>query len=178
MSDTLRISDTLSLTPFLPQDKPNLLLYMNEEAIGRNTLRIPQPYVEADADAWLSHTTQTRAAQPGASQWAIRHAEAGLIGGIGCFVKTGWEGHEEQIGYWLAAPFRGQGLMTLVVRRLTEHLFEQRPNLVRIEAYVFEENEHSIRLLRSAGFEQEGVLHKKYLKQGQYRNSVLMAKVV
>ena len=177
MDDFIQINAHIALTPFEPTDKENMIRYLNDEAIGRNTLRVPQPYTPADADERLEKLQRGREANGTASEWVIRHHEAGLIGGIGFFLKTGLDGHSDEIGYWLAAPFRGQGIMTEVVRRLTDLMFEQRPSLVRIEAQVFIHNPASARLLEKVGFEREGVLRKLHLKNGLYLDSVLMARV-
>ncbi len=177
MDDFIQINAYIALTPFEPTDKENMIRYLNDEAIGRNTLRVPQPYTEADAEERLQKRAQERAANGIPSEWAIRHDEAGLIGGIGAFLKTGVDGHADEIGYWLAAPFRGQGIMTEVVRILTDRMFEQRPALVRIEAQVFAHNPASVRLLEKAGFEQEGLLRKLHLKNGVHLDAVVMARV-
>lgn len=177
MDDFIQINAHIALTPFEPTDKENMIRYLNEEAIGRNTLRVPQPYTPADAEERLQKRAQERAANGIPSEWVIRHHEAGLIGGIGFFLKTGVDGHADEIGYWLAAPFRGQGIMTEVVRTFTDRMFEQRLQLVRIEAHVFPHNSASMRLLEKAGFEREGLLRKVHLKNGVHLDSVLLARV-
>ncbi len=100
----------------------------------------------------------------------------GLIGGIGAFMKTGLDGHLDEIGYWLAEPFRGQGIMTEVVRRYTQWLFDSRPALVRIEAGVFAHNPASAKVLEKAGFAREGYARQLHVKNGVYIDAVLMAK--
>ena len=177
MDDFIQINAQITLTPFEPTDKENMIRYLNDEAIGRNTLRVPQPYTPADAAERLEKLTKQREETGIPSEWVIRHHEAGLIGGIGFFLKTGVEGHSDEIGYWLAAPFRGQGIMTQVVRTLTDRMFEQRPPLVRIEAHVFTHNPASMRLLEKAGFEREGLLRKLHLKNGVHLDSVLLARL-
>lgn len=177
MDDFIYINPHIALTPFEPTDKANMIRYLNDEAIGRNTLRVPQPYTAAHADERLEKLAHQRAETGAPSEWVIRHHEAGLIGGIGFFLKNGLEGHSDEIGYWLAAPFRGQGIMTEVLRTFTDRMLEQRPTLVRIEAHVFTHNLASVRLLEKAGFEREGLLRKFYLKNGVYLDVVAMARL-
>ena len=43
--------------------------------------------------------------------------------------------HRAEIGYWLAKPFWGQGIMTAVVRRACQYAFEEF-GLVKIIAHV------------------------------------------
>lgn len=172
---TLVVNNLLHLSPLLESDKPNLLLHMNDPVLFANTLRVPLPYTPADADAWVQKATEKNALYGTDTEFAIRHAEAGVIGGIGCFVKDGWDSHLDEIGYWLAAPYRGQGMMTEVVRRYVDYLFEKRPALVRIEAKTLPTNPASARVLEKVGFEREGYLRKVSVKNGKYLDSLLFA---
>lgn len=176
MEEKIIINDLIELAEFRPGDKSNLVLYLNDPVIYRNTLTIPSPYTEADADKWLEMTRANLEKHGRLTNWAIRHRDAGLIGGIGRMVLTGIEGHRDEIGYWLAAPFRGKGIMTEVVGKLSAYLFSSSP-LVRIEAHVYEYNPASARLLENAGFQREGVCRKFALKGGQYIDAILLAKI-
>ena len=75
MDEKIHISEHLKLTLFEPTDKPNLVRYLNEPVLYRNTLRIPSPYTEADADQWINNMRETREKQGFISNWAIRHIE-------------------------------------------------------------------------------------------------------
>ncbi len=176
MEEKIIINDLIALTEFREEDKPNLVRYLNDPVIYQNTLTIPSPYSENDADLWLALTRANLEKHGRLTNWAIRHREAGLIGGIGSFVHTGIEGHRDEIGYWLAAPFRGQGIMTEVVKGLTDYWFETRP-LVRIEGLVFLHNPASARLLEKAGFQREGIARKFAKKNGEYFDAILLARV-
>jgi RimJ/RimL family protein N-acetyltransferase len=177
MKDALPIREHLSLTCFEAGDKPNLIRYLNDRVLYRNTLNIPSPYTEADAEQWVNKMLEGRERQEFPSNWALRHAEHGVIGGIGCFLHKGVEGHLDEIGYWLGEPFRGQGIMTEAVRAFCAWLFEQRPSLVRIEAKVFQFNPASVRVLEKAGFEREGLLRKACQKNGELIDVVLLSKI-
>ena len=176
MEEKIIIDDLIALTEFRQEDKSNLVLYLNDPVIYRNTLTIPSPYAEADADKWLGITQANLEKYGRLTNWAIRHREAGLIGGIGRMVLTGIEGHRDEIGYWQAGPFPGQGIMTEVVGKLTGYLFEQSP-LVRMEAHVYDHNPASARVLEKAGFQREGIARKFALKDGQYIDAILLAKI-
>ena len=177
MTENIIVNEHISLTPFLESDKPNLIRYLNDPVIYKNTLRIPSPYTEADADAWIT-ASQEKVAENGRSfNWTIRHATHGLIGGTGAFVRTGIDGHLDEIGYWLAEPFRGQGIMTEVTIQHCKWLFETRPALVRIEAKVHADNPASVRVLEKAGFEREGFARKFAVKDGAYIDVFLLAKI-
>lgn len=175
MSEIIPINEQVSLTPFLASDKQNLVLYLNDPVIYKNTLRIPSPYTEADADSWIENAQAQLVENGRTYNWAIRHAQYGLIGGTGAFLRAGVEGHLDEIGYWLAAPFRGKGLMTEVVIRHCAWLFENRPALVRIEAKVHADNPASVRVLEKSGFEREGFARKHSIKNGVLIDVYLLA---
>lgn len=169
------VNEYVTLTPFVAGDKAALVRYLNDTELYNNTLKVPHPYTGLHADDWLQRVETQEEAPGGVSDWSIRHREHGLVGGIGAFIKTGIDGHLDEIGYWLAAPFRGQGMMTEVVERYTKWLFDTRPALVRIEAGVFTHNPASARVLEKAGFVREGVAQKLHYKNGVYLDSIQMA---
>jgi RimJ/RimL family protein N-acetyltransferase len=172
----MRINPNLQLGAFEPGDKANLLLYMNDLELYANTSRVPHPYTETDADNWLALTKKEVEEHGHPINWALRSDELGVIGGIGAFLLDGPNSHRDEIGYWLAAPFRGQGLMTSTVDLFCQYLFEHRPSLQRIEAKAFAHNAASARVLEKAGFEREGFAKKLILKNGVCHDALLFAR--
>jgi RimJ/RimL family protein N-acetyltransferase len=75
--------------------------------------------------------------------------------------------HRAEIGYWLAKPYWGRGIMTAVVQRACEFAFVEF-GLVKIVAHVLSENAASAKVLEKCGFVQEGYLRKHFLKDGKY----------
>ena len=171
----MKLANDIRLSPFERSDKPNLLLYMNDPVLYANTLRVPHPYTASDADNWLDLMEKEYDHYGKTINWAIRSAEHGVIGGIGAFLNGGPDSHKDEIGYWLAEPFRGQGVMTAVVQNFCKYLYDSRPALVRIEAGAFEHNPASVRVLEKAGFEKEGFAKKFHIKNGTYLDSIRMA---
>ena len=78
------------------------------------------------------------------------------------------------VGYWLAKPLWGRGIMTAVVQRLCQHAFEEF-GLVKITAHVFSHNTASARALEKCGFQEEGFLRKHFLKDGRFLDARLLA---
>lgn len=176
MLEKIIVNDQLSLGWFQNFDKEAILRYLNDLELYRNTLRIPHPYTEKDADEWLVFVREAREKWGQEVNWAIRHREAGLVGGIGRFMSTGEAGHADEIGYWLAAPFRGRGWMTEVVQGYVDWLFAHTP-LVRVTANVFPHNPASARVLEKAGFAREGFARKLHVKNGQYMDAIQLARI-
>ena len=80
------------------------------------------------------------------------------------------------LGYWMGAPFAGQGYMTAAARLVLSFAYGHL-GLHRIEAACLPHNAPSIALLRRHGFEQEGYA-RAYLKiAGKWSDHLLFAKV-
>ncbi|MEM1320847.1 MAG: GNAT family N-acetyltransferase [Bacteroidota bacterium] len=172
----LLINDAITLTPFSTADVPNMVKYLNDEEVYNNTLKIPKNYGERDAHAFLKmvEERQQRAGQQ--TEWSIRHREEGLIGGIGRMILYGVEAHKDEIGYWLAKPFRRQGIMSAVVQRFSDFCIQER-KLARVEARAFSHNVGSRKVLERAGFRQEGYMNKCEYKNGVFIDCYLYARI-
>lgn len=175
-SQVVVVDGNIVLTSIRETDKHFLVQYMNDEEIFNNTLLIPNPYFESDAEWFIRFCRDSDREHQFRTNWTIRNAQTGaLMGGIGRLVKYGTDSHKDEIGYWLARPYWNQGIMTRVVTAFCKYLFEEH-HLVRIEACIYWFNEGSGRVLEKSGFSREGYLRKYTLKSGEYRDCILYAK--
>lgn len=170
------VNENVHLTEIRSSDKPALLAHMREKDIYDLTLRIPYPYTEATAEEFLAIVATMTQQHGRNAHWAIRNTEDYLIGVCGFSDFQLGKSHRAEIGYWLARPLWGQGIMTAVVQRVCQVAFEEF-GLVKIVALVAATNVGSARVLEKCGFEQEGYLKKQYLKDGQYRDARLYARL-
>jgi RimJ/RimL family protein N-acetyltransferase len=168
------VNDQVHLSEFRSSDKPALLQHLNDPDIHDRTLRIPFPYTDAAADEWLALVARITEQQGRPVHWAIRTAEDALIGGRGFDGFRAGESHRAEVGYWLAKPYWGRGIMTAVVQRVCRHAFEEF-GLVRITAHVFPHNQASARVLEKCGFQEEGLLRKHFRKDGKLLDARLFA---
>ena len=166
------VSDQVHLSEFRSSDKPALVQHLNDRDIYDRTLRIPFPYTDACADEWLALVTKITQQQGRPVHWAIRTADDALIGACGFSGFQVGKSHLAEVGYWLAKPYWGQGIMTAVVRRLCRHAFDEF-GLVKIIAHVHTQNQASARVLAKCGFEEEGFLRKHFAKDGQFLDARL-----
>ena len=97
-----------------------------------------------------------------------------LIGGCGLNDFEAGKSHRAEVGYWLAKPLWGRGIMTAAVQRVCQHAFEEF-GLLKITAHVFIHNSASARVLEKCGFQQEGFLRKHFLKDGRFIDGWLFA---
>jgi len=137
---------------------------LNDKAILDN-LRdgIPYPYTEADAEAFLR---QTLAAEAG-SQYAFAVlCDGAVAGSIGFLRKANVHRLTAELGYYIARPYWGRGIMTAAVRQGCGYVFAH-TDIVRIFAEPFAFNLASCRVLEKAGFRFEGVLRENAVKHGR-----------
>jgi ribosomal-protein-serine acetyltransferase len=85
----------------------------------------------------------------------VRGELAGTIG----YVSIDWAHRTAQIGYWLAASFQGQGLMTQACAALVTHAFSDL-GLNRVELRCAVGNTKSRAIADRLGFTEEGVLRQ------------------
>ncbi|MDW7692733.1 GNAT family N-acetyltransferase [Flammeovirgaceae bacterium SG7u.111] len=168
----------IKLTEILPSDKATLVQLLSDKEIYNNTLRIPYPYTEENAEDFLSYIKDTQEKMLIQRHWAIRFKSSKeLIGVIGVEQPDPYNSHRNEIGYWLGKNYRGQGIMTDAICVLCEQLFEERKLLHRLQATVYEHNPASGKVLEKAGFTYEGMLKDYVIKDGIYLNVKMYARL-
>ena len=80
-----------------------------------------------------------------------------------------------RIGYWVAAPARGQGVCTRALTLLSRWALTE-PELRRLELITDPDNHASQRVAEKVGFRREGVLRSHLLHpDGRLRDSVMFS---
>ena len=166
MRQTIEVDMNITLQSIENEDIPNLLKYISDAAVFANTLVIPNPYGQAEAEAYINFNRQFELENKMQCNWGIHYRDFGFIGGIGLLFDDGIISHKSKFGYWIGQPFRSQGIMSKVVTTFTEHVMAVY-NLIRLEACVFSDNRASMRVLEKAGFVYEGESRKYYKKGDQ-----------
>lgn len=142
-----------------------MLEYLSPKDVYLTTLNIPHPYTEANADAWIKKRMEHTQRVGKEVSFAIRDLDNKMIGAVGADSLEPGSDHRAEIGYWLAKPYWGQGIMTDVVGAYIEYAFAEF-QLLKLVAHVFEFNTSSARVLEKNGFKLEGHLRKHYQKDG------------
>jgi RimJ/RimL family protein N-acetyltransferase len=96
------------------------------------------------------------------------------VGGIGYEIRPDVHRVSAEIGFWLGESHWGRGIMTEVLRAVTNHALHTH-NLARLYASVFEWNPASMRVLEKAGYVREAVLRRSAVKDGRIIDQVLYA---
>ena len=124
---------------------------------------IPYPYTEKDAAEFIAATLS--ADKDTQYAFAICYGDK-VIGSIGVFRRDNVHRLTAEMGYYIAEPYWGKGVMTEAVRQMCDYVFEN-TDIIRIFAEPYAHNNASCKVLEKAGFQFEGVLRQNAVKNGQ-----------
>ena len=174
MSETILISNGLLLNQITESDVEDLAAAIGSREVYDNVLMVPHPYSLSDAVSWVRYVEKQKQQFGELLNWCIRK-EGKLIGGIG-FHDPVTQPHRREMGYWLAVEHWGQGIMTKTIATFAEFANRER-GITRLEAPVYATNIGSQKVLERNGFVKEGTLAKAYLKDGEYKDAFLYARI-
>ena len=156
--------------PWRTADAASLVKYANNLNVARHLRdRFPHPYTAGDARRFIDGVSAVRPVTTFAIEVAGEAA-----GGIGFSPGTDVERYSAEIGYWLAEPFWGRGIVADALRLVSEYAFAE-CNVLRLFALPFADNARSTRVLEKAGYAREGVLHASSVKFGVPRDQAVYA---
>jgi [ribosomal protein S5]-alanine N-acetyltransferase len=101
--------------------------------------------------------------------WAIADKKSGEIIGTCGFNSWSREHRRVEISYDLSHQYWSRGIMTNVVKHLTEFAFSKM-NANRIQATIVDFNKGSIRVLEKCGYKEEGLMKNFGVIQGNSHN--------
>lgn len=145
----------LLLRPGWQEDARALADAIADEAVIRNLTRVPWPYGEEDASAFL-----TRARDPRLPDFLIFSRTWGaprLIGG--CGISRDEEG-QAKLGYWIARSYWGLGFATEAANAVMR--IARATGLSDIRAEHFIDNPASGNVLRKIGFRPTGRIMERH----------------
>jgi RimJ/RimL family protein N-acetyltransferase len=144
-------TERLTLRAHRMSDAPALVEALSDFEVVRMLSRVPQPYHLADARDRIASLAVGRD-----DAWHLAIVEnAGTdvhIGAIGIERR----GDDWHLGYWLARPAWGRGLMTEAARALLAVFFDARPEAT-LASGAFADNTASLKIQAKLGFAVTGV---------------------
>jgi RimJ/RimL family protein N-acetyltransferase len=163
----------LLLRPFQMSDAPAVKRYAGERDIANGTGRLPHPYTNGMADAWIMTHEELFATNKEAIWAIVAKDDNTFIGSIGLVLSH--EDHNAELGFWIGLPHWGCGYATEAARELVRYAFEQHehPRLEKVFARHFARNPSSGRVLQKIGMTQEGIQRKHFMKWEQLEDLVL-----
>ncbi|CAB9499968.1 acetyltransferase, (GNAT) family [Seminavis robusta] len=168
--DRLIVNDRIHLSEILSSDVPAFVKHLNQDKdIYERTFRVPYPYKEEDAN-WFVNLQQERSVNGHPQTLAIRLTDTLEL--IGCVGFTDVWQNSAELGYWLAKPHWGQGIMTKVVQAMCQHYATKTDcRWQSIIAKVFDTNAASARVLEKNGFVFKELLPRHLKKDDKWRDA-------
>jgi [ribosomal protein S5]-alanine N-acetyltransferase len=165
--------DEYILRDWRRDDAPSIAKYANNRKIWLN-LRdgFPHPYTCQHAEEFIARAMQSTPA----TLFAIA-AQDEAIGSIGLMKGADVHRFTAELGYWLAEPFWGRGIMTGAVRCITTYAIEEL-GLHRVYAEPYTDNIASAKVLEKAGFVREGIMRSSAFKDGTFCDQFLYSFIV
>lgn len=152
------------LRPYLDEDAEPLARGLNNLNVSRNIGNmVPYPYTVENARDWIA---KSKSLQTGELRFTIE-VEGAPAGGIDLRPVPAWSPHTFELGYWLAEPYWGRGVVTQAAGLLTGYAFEH-AKAERMQAFVFSWNPGSCRVIEKNGYTLEGTLRRAVHKDGRW----------
>lgn len=151
-------------------DLDSLVRYANNQNISKFlTNKFPYPYTAEDGKVFIDFANRS---QPVHIFTIDIGGEA--CGGIGLHPQEDIFCRNAELGYWLAEPFWGKGIVSDAIGRMVEYGFETF-DIDRIFARPFGTNIASQKVLEKNGFVLEARFEKTILKWGEYQDELVYA---
>lgn len=150
-----------------PDDAAGLRALYAESDVYGNTLQTPLPSVEQwrkNLNEWAGNTL-------------VAEAGGQIVGHCGLHGNTRPRNqHVAFIGLSVLPSWQRRGVGTSLMKAMLD-LADNWLGILRVELQVYTDNHRAIALYQKFGFEIEGTLRSNVLRQGQYVDSYIMARL-
>ncbi len=151
-------------------DINSLVKYADNLKIAKNlTNHFPHPYSIESGKGFIENANKAKPARI----FAIS-VDGEAVGAIGVHPQEDIFSKNAEMGYWLAEPFWGKGIMTKAVLEMVDYGFKTF-EINRIFARPFGTNTGSQKVLEKAGFTFEAKFEKTIYKYGVYLDELVYA---
>jgi ribosomal-protein-alanine N-acetyltransferase len=158
------------LRPWTMQDLDSLVLYANNPNIFRfMTDKFSHPYTAETGKHFIEMASKANPVHI----FAI-DIKGLAIGGIGIHPQEDIHRKNAELGYWLAEPFWGFGIISRAIPEILDFAF-QTYDINRVFARPFGNNPASQRVLEKAGFTLEAKYEGALFKNGEYLDELIYA---
>lgn len=157
-----------TLRPWEMSDLDSLVKHANNWNVAKNlTDGFPYPYTKNDGQEFI----ETASRHQPLRIFAI-DVQGEAIGAIGIVPQSDIHRKNMELGYWLAEPFWGKGIMPQAVKQMVDYAFDHF-DVDRLFARPFGSNKGSQRVLEKAGFRLEAHFERTLFKNDQYLDELV-----
>jgi [ribosomal protein S5]-alanine N-acetyltransferase len=158
------------LRPWNTEDLDSLVLFANNEKIAKfMTDLFPHPYTIEKGREFIEYASKGNPVNILAIE-----VNGQAAGGIGIHPQQDIHRKNAELGYWMAEPYWGKGIITKAVVQMVDYGFKNW-DINRIFARPFGTNLASQKVLEKAGFVLEGRFEKNLFKNGEYIDELVYA---
>ena len=145
----------------------------NREHLGLELPWLMEPFNEGDVGEYIQAGLDRLAANQGfrAGIW-----QRGALAGCVSLHGVDWNDRKASLGYWVGQHYQGRGLVTQCLQAVIAHAFDDL-GLERLEILCAADNERSRKMALRLGFQEEGVLRRSWLRQGQWVDQVVHSRL-
>jgi len=159
-----------NLRPWTINDLDSLVTFANNFNIAKFMMnKFPHPYTREAGENFIAFAMQGNPIHI----FAIE-VDGKAAGGIGIHPSIDVESKNAEMGYWLAEPYWGNGIITGAIKQMIEYGFTNF-DINRIFARPFGTNIASQKVLEKTGFLLEATFDKTYFKNGEYLDELVYA---
>lgn len=114
----------------------------------------------------------------GENQYWYVAEEAGKVVGLGILMNhvNLRKRHVAAITLMVNSEYQNKGIGSLLMKKLIS--LSENLNIIRLELCVFRDNYKAINLYKKFGFVEEGIKVKSALKNGEYADEIIMARII
>ena len=159
-----------TLRPWAMSDLDTLVVYADNYEIAKNlTNHFPHPYTRESGEGFIAMASKKEPYNVFAIDVKVE-----AVGAIGVHPQGDIFSKNAEMGYWLAEPFWGKGIMTEAIRRMLDYSFKTW-EVDRVFARPFGSNLGSQHVLEKVGFTLEARFDKTIWKDGRYEDELVYA---
>ncbi|MEG0937455.1 MAG: GNAT family protein [Comamonas sp.] len=154
------------------KDIPSINEWRNNREII-NYLGAPFRYINKDVDeAWYSSYINNRNSSVRLA--IVEDHSDGIIGAV-YLTSIDWVNRSAEFSIWIGAiDYQSKGVGKFASHHMLSHAFND-IGMQRIHLTVLSDNTRARNLYKNVGFKEEGVLRKVILKNGIYKDMILMS---
>jgi len=158
------------LRPWSTKDLKDLVHYANNFNVSKfMTNKFPYPYTNEAGITFITYATMDKPTHI----FAIE-IDGHAVGGIGVHLQTDIQQKNAELGYWLAEPYWGKGIISQAIKEIIPFAFNTY-DIVRLFARPFGNNIASQRVLEKAGFTLEARIEKGLYKNEEFQDELIYA---
>ncbi len=158
------------LRPWRIEDLDSLVGYANNYNIAKNMADVfPHPYTFENGKGFIQMANQSNPPHILAIE-----VDGAAAGGIGIHPQQDIYRKNAELGYWLAEPYWGKGIISRAIVHMVAYGFKNW-DITRIYARPFGTNIPSQKALEKSGFILEATLKQTFFKNGEYFDELIYA---